>query len=66
MSFVGDAIAAYYAEQLVKAIAVVAVVAIVVGVCLFLTWRWQPSTLRSDIDRLEQRMEVLEAKEERR
>ena len=31
MSFVGDAIAAYYAEQLVKAIAVVA---IVVGVGL--------------------------------
>ena len=63
MSFVGDAIAAYYAEQLVKAIAVVA---IVVGVGLFLTWRWQPLSLRSDIDRLEQRMEVLEAKEEGR
>jgi hypothetical protein len=63
MSFVGDAIAAYYAEQLVKAIAVVA---IVLGVGLFFTWRWQPWTLRSDIDRLEQRVEALEVKEEGR
>jgi hypothetical protein len=63
MSFVVDAIAAYYVEQLVKAIAVVA---IVVGVGLFLTWRWQPWSLRSDIDRLEQRVEALEAKEEGR
>ena len=59
----GDAIAAYYAEQLVKAIAVVA---IVLGVGLFLTWRWQPSSLRSDIDRLEHRVESLEATEEGR
>ena len=59
----GDAIAAYYAEQLVKA---VAVVAIVLGVGLFVTWRWQPWSLRSDIDRLKQRMEAIEAKEEGR
>lgn len=59
----GEAIAAYYAEQLVKAIAVVA---IVLGVGLFVTWRWQPWTLRSDIDRLEKRVEALEAKEEGR
>ena len=56
----GEAIAAYYAEQLVKAIAVVA---IVLGLGLFLTWRWQPWTLRGDLDRLEQRLEALEAKE---
>lgn len=56
----GDAIVAYYAEQFVKAIAVVA---IVLGLGLFLTWRWQPWTLRGDLDRLEQRVKALEAKE---
>ena len=56
----GEAIAAYYAEQLVKA---VAVVALVVGVGLLATWRWQPWTLRSDLDRLERRVEQLEARE---
>ena len=57
---VGDAFAAYAAEQFLKA---VAVVAIVLGLGLFLTWRWQPWTLRGDLDRLEQRVEALEAQE---
>lgn len=57
----GDAIAAYYAEQFVKA---VAVVAMVVGVGLFATWRWQPWTLRNDLDRMERRVEALEARGE--
>ena len=56
----GDAFAAYAAEQLVKA---VAVVAIVIGLGLFITWRWQPWTLRGDLDSLEQRVEALEAHE---
>jgi hypothetical protein len=56
----GDAFAAYAFEQFLKA---VAVVAIVLGVGLFATWRWQPWTLRRDIDRLEQRVEELEARE---
>lgn len=56
----GDAIAAYYEEQFVKA---VVVVALVVGVGLFATWRWQPWTLRNDLDRLERRVEQLEARE---
>jgi hypothetical protein len=55
-----DFLAAYYAELFVKAIAVVA---IVLGIGLFLTWRWQPWTLRGDLDRLEQRVEALEAQE---
>lgn len=53
MSFVGDAIKA------------IAVVAIVLGVGLFVTLRWQPWTLRSDIERLEQRVKVIEKEEER-
>lgn len=56
----GDAIAAYYEEQFVKA---VVVVALVVGVGLFATWRWQPTTIRSDLDHLERRVEALEARE---
>ena len=56
----GDALVAYAAEQLVKA---VAVVAIVLGLGLFVTWRWQPWTLRRNLDRLEQRVEELEARE---
>jgi hypothetical protein len=55
-----DAFAAYAAEQFVKA---VAVVAIVLGLGLFLTWRLQPWTRRGDIDSLEQRVEALEAHE---
>jgi hypothetical protein len=57
----GDFLAAYVFEQFLKA---VAVVAIVLGLVLFLTWRWQPWTLRGDLDRLEQRVEALESKEE--
>ena len=56
----GEALAAYAVEQFLKA---VAVVAIVLGLGLFVTWRWQPWTLRGDLDRLEQRVEALEAKE---
>jgi hypothetical protein len=56
----GDALAAYAAEQFVKA---VAVVAIVLGLGLFVTWRWQPWTICGDLDRLEQRVKALEAKD---
>jgi hypothetical protein len=55
-----DFLAAYVFEQFLKA---VAVVAIVLGFGLFITWRWQPWTLRGDLDRLEQRVEELEAQE---
>jgi len=56
----GEAIASYYAEQMVKT---VVVVALVVGFGLFATWRWQPTTIRRDLDSLERRVEALEARE---
>ena len=56
----GDYVLAYCVEQFVKALAILAVV---LGVGLFATWRWQPWTMRRDIDRLEQRIEQLEKQE---
>ena len=53
----GDAIASHYAERAIKAVLALVVF---LAASLFLTWRWQPWSLRDDIDRLERRVQSLE------